>query len=374
MSVKLTDAQLVMMSAAAQREDRCLAAPERLKGAAVSKVSAKLVKLGLAREIRAKAGTPIWSRGEEGQAYALKLTATGLKAIAVDEGPEEALEPSETAQAQPVSEAKTSGSPDDVGRRTHAVAPREGSKLALVINLLRGEARPYVRKRLDLAPYDVAAHRDLLATLAACGRFAEGEAHLVAATHLFTSQGLSCAPLDKAWREHRQLAARGTRPESPPLSVPPPAAAETESGHLKESAFHAERVKAGPPHLSIVAPPPLARLSTQTSRRAPAHRPDRGGGPVADRHRQRGSIHCRRPKIGRDRRAAERSLADFSLTGQAAAASLDRRAAVRKSLRRCELGLFRRRHHGKSYRRAFAPARLLRDRTQHRLHFQGQKC
>src|SRR5208282_921398 len=54
MTVKLNDAQLVMMSAAAQREDRCLAAPERLKGAAVSKVSAKLVKLGLAREIRAK--------------------------------------------------------------------------------------------------------------------------------------------------------------------------------------------------------------------------------------------------------------------------------------------------------------------------------
>jgi DNA-binding SARP family transcriptional activator len=54
-----------------------------------------------------------------------------------------------------------------------------------------GEALPYARKRLDLAPYDVAAHRDLLATLAACGRFAEGEAHLVAATHLFTSQDLS---------------------------------------------------------------------------------------------------------------------------------------------------------------------------------------
>ena len=69
MSVKLNDAQLVMMSAAAQREDRCLAAPDRLKGAAVSKVSAKLVKLGLAREIRAKPGTPIWRRGEEGQAY-----------------------------------------------------------------------------------------------------------------------------------------------------------------------------------------------------------------------------------------------------------------------------------------------------------------
>ena len=67
MTVKLTDAQLVMMSAAAQREDRCLAAPERLKGAAVSKASAKLVKLGLAREVRAKPGMPIWRRDEEGK-------------------------------------------------------------------------------------------------------------------------------------------------------------------------------------------------------------------------------------------------------------------------------------------------------------------
>ena len=37
MSVKLTDLQLVMMSAAAQREDRCLTAPETMKGAVVSK-------------------------------------------------------------------------------------------------------------------------------------------------------------------------------------------------------------------------------------------------------------------------------------------------------------------------------------------------
>ena len=50
MSVKLTDAQLVMMSAAAQREDRCLAAPDTMKGAVVSKAGAKLVKLGFARE------------------------------------------------------------------------------------------------------------------------------------------------------------------------------------------------------------------------------------------------------------------------------------------------------------------------------------
>ena len=108
-----------------------------MKGAAVGKVSAKLVKLGLAREIRAKPGMPIWRRDEEGQAYALKLTAAGLKAIAVDEGSEEAIGASDTVQGQPLPEAKTSGSPDDVGPQTHAAAPREGSKLALVINLLR---------------------------------------------------------------------------------------------------------------------------------------------------------------------------------------------------------------------------------------------
>ena len=54
MSVKLTNAQLVMMSAAAYRKDRCLSAPATIKGAAFNKVSAKLAKLGLAREIEAK--------------------------------------------------------------------------------------------------------------------------------------------------------------------------------------------------------------------------------------------------------------------------------------------------------------------------------
>jgi len=86
MSVKLTDAQLMMMSAAVKRKDRCLSAPTTIKGAALSKVSAKLAKLGLAREIEAKSGAPIWRRDDAGQGYALKLTAAGLKAIALDEG------------------------------------------------------------------------------------------------------------------------------------------------------------------------------------------------------------------------------------------------------------------------------------------------
>jgi hypothetical protein len=131
MSVKLTDAQLVMMSAAAQRKDCCLSAPATIKGAVLSKVSAKLAKLGLAREIEAKSGAPIWRRGNAGQGYALKLTAAGLKAIAVDEGSPDAIAPGEEPQA------KNGIGPDEGGHPARVSAPRDGSKLALVIEHLQ---------------------------------------------------------------------------------------------------------------------------------------------------------------------------------------------------------------------------------------------
>jgi hypothetical protein len=84
MSIKLSDTQLVMLSAAAQRDDHCLTLPKKLKGGAAHKVATKLIAAGLVKEVKAKAGMPIWRRDEQyGQSYALKLTAPGLKAIAV---------------------------------------------------------------------------------------------------------------------------------------------------------------------------------------------------------------------------------------------------------------------------------------------------
>ena len=80
MSIKLTDMQIVMLSAAAQREDRCLIAHSNLKGGAAQKVAAKLIGAGLAKEIKAKPGAPVWRQDEEaGQSYALKLTAAGAQ-------------------------------------------------------------------------------------------------------------------------------------------------------------------------------------------------------------------------------------------------------------------------------------------------------
>ena len=54
-------------------------------------------------------------------------------------------------------------------------------------------------------------------------------------------------------------------------------------------------------------------------------------------------------------------------------ASLHRGAALHKSLRRSEPGLFRRRHHRESHHRSLAHPQQLRDRAQHRLHLQGQE-
>jgi hypothetical protein len=70
MSIKLADTQIVMLSAAAQRDDRCLVAPQNLKGGAAQKVAAKLIDGGLAKEIKAKPGAPVWRQDEQaGQSY-----------------------------------------------------------------------------------------------------------------------------------------------------------------------------------------------------------------------------------------------------------------------------------------------------------------
>ena len=97
MSIKLSDTQLVMLSEAAQRDDRSVTPPEKLKGGAAHKVAMKLIAAGLVKEVKAKAGTPVWRRDEQtGQPYALKLTAAGAKAIAVN--PDDDAEPAREEQ------------------------------------------------------------------------------------------------------------------------------------------------------------------------------------------------------------------------------------------------------------------------------------
>jgi hypothetical protein len=153
MSIKLTDTQLMMLSAAATREDRCLTLSPSLRGAQVRKTGEKLIKGGLVREVKANPSSPVWRRDDEaGLAYALKLTAAGAKAIAVDESEAEnetSREGAAGAKAKPL--ADPVGSPANAHVLDAEMAPRQitattptdqlrpGSKIAAVIAMLGRE-------------------------------------------------------------------------------------------------------------------------------------------------------------------------------------------------------------------------------------------
>src|SRR5208283_4981082 len=108
---------------------------------------AKLLEAGLVKEIRAKAGAPIWRRDDEtGQTYAFKLTAASAEAIAVDEARPSAGETERPADHPIVSvdpKPEPSSGPEaaidkpNIGVASTPTSPRGGTKIALVIELLQ---------------------------------------------------------------------------------------------------------------------------------------------------------------------------------------------------------------------------------------------
>ena len=95
-----------------------------------------------------KGGAPVWRRDEEaGQSYALKLTAAGAKAIAIDESaePTHVNSREDVEQAGSSSQQPSAQNPSSVGETAPArpSAPRGGTKLAEVVELLHEiAARP----------------------------------------------------------------------------------------------------------------------------------------------------------------------------------------------------------------------------------------
>jgi|ERR1700733_11389755 hypothetical protein len=136
MSIKLTDTQLVLLGAAAQRKDLCLVAPPTLKGATAQKVASKLISAGFVKEVKAKASDPIRRRDEgSGASYALKLTAAGAKAIAIDEA----------------------GEPEDAGQESDALANRD--QAAILSKLDAKDARP--AEAMERGPMPICSTRRL---------------------------------------------------------------------------------------------------------------------------------------------------------------------------------------------------------------------
>jgi len=161
MSVKLPDTQLLMLNAAAQRNDHCLVVAPNLKIAAAQKIAGKLIASGLVKEIKAKRGMPVWRRDDEaGQSYALKLTAAGANAIAIDESAEPAHVGDEGDSREDVGQTGSSSqqpsapNPSSAGANATAPerrpsAPRGGTKPAKVVELLQRDRGTTIDELID---------------------------------------------------------------------------------------------------------------------------------------------------------------------------------------------------------------------------------
>src|SRR5439155_23630005 len=82
---KLTDPQLIILSAASQRDDRGVELAANLRGEAARKVVDKLIRAGLLEQVRAAGSLPVWRRDDDSGPMALRITKTGLEAIGIED-------------------------------------------------------------------------------------------------------------------------------------------------------------------------------------------------------------------------------------------------------------------------------------------------
>jgi hypothetical protein len=148
--MKLTDTQLVLLSAASQRQDG--AVETKLKGGAADKVIGKLLSQHLVEEIPAQGGLPVWRRDDDKGAFALRITAQGLAAIGADSGDASATDAPDHGVKREAGRAPrraAAARKTDAARQKPARGGRAESKQATVIAMLqspRGTTIPAIIK------------------------------------------------------------------------------------------------------------------------------------------------------------------------------------------------------------------------------------
>jgi hypothetical protein len=172
---KLSDTQVIILSAAAQRDDgNVLPLPGSLRGGAAAKVVGALLSRGLiaehATDSMAKADPAlnrIWRNEPDGRGVLLTITPAGLDAIGIETEADAADEPAadapSAAEEAPVEPApKRRGRPRKAGTSGADVAPapktRDGTKQAQVIAMLRrreGATIAQIIEATDWRPHTV---------------------------------------------------------------------------------------------------------------------------------------------------------------------------------------------------------------------------
>jgi Protein of unknown function (DUF3489) len=124
---RLTDTQLIILSAASKRDDRGVELPAHIKGEAARKVVEKLIRAGLLEEVRAGGSLPVWRRDEESGARALRITKNGLEAINVED--EATAAPKDTsARPAPAPKVETPAPQATTSRRQVSAAAQKSPR------------------------------------------------------------------------------------------------------------------------------------------------------------------------------------------------------------------------------------------------------
>jgi hypothetical protein len=139
---KLTDTQLLVLSAASQRETlNLLPLPDHLKGGAIPKVLHALIAGSLVTEIDAVDGEPVWRRTNDGRETRLILTNAGLAALGIEPvtPPDAAPQAGDGGEgAAPASTPAADGPVAPTGADSATLRKiREGTKQAKLIAMLK---------------------------------------------------------------------------------------------------------------------------------------------------------------------------------------------------------------------------------------------
>lgn len=122
--MKLSDTQLVVLSAACQRPERnVLPLPESLKGGAAHKVIGSLLGNGLVEEVAAMPGAPIWRIAADGAKVALVTTAAAFQALGIEP---EVSASGEQANAAPHAAAQAGSAESGTDDAESQEGPRSG--------------------------------------------------------------------------------------------------------------------------------------------------------------------------------------------------------------------------------------------------------
>ena len=145
--IKLSDTQLIILTAATQRPERiALPLPASLKGGAAQKVVASLIAKGLLKEVKAVVGDAVWRKTGNGRNLTLVATDAALAALGIE--PEDAT-----------SEADTGGTGgDDQTAAADTAGDTEAAPVAPKAPRVRKAARPKASGSIGIADLDKSQH------------------------------------------------------------------------------------------------------------------------------------------------------------------------------------------------------------------------